>query len=244
MAIWSVCWGVGRRGSYTWQCEKVYNLAVRGEKTVKIEERSLAQCQGWLSKCLKLITIRKGSQEMRGRVKKVYAKFTWPRKGKKHSGSKPWVAELDSYRAHLNGNIAYILICRPFRSLQRKTKKKKEKKRRQQTVGGGNKTDPISKHGLKLLAITAWQCSCHVGCLLTSWIPSTSYSSQREIKVTSRADVCVLWRGQGQSPLWGFKNRCAAKGTKRWNKSFFPPYAASVDTLNAGRVTTWFTLCV
>lgn len=31
------------RGSYTQQYEKVYNLAVRGEKSVKIEEKSLAQ---------------------------------------------------------------------------------------------------------------------------------------------------------------------------------------------------------
>lgn len=96
--------------------------------------------------------------------------------------------------------------------------------------GRGNKTDPVSKHGLNVLAITAWQCSCRVSCLLTSWIPCTSYSSQRKIKVTSRVDMYVLWRGQGQSPLWGFKNRCAAKGTKRWTKSFFPPHAASVDT--------------
>lgn len=77
----------------------------------------------------------------------------------------------------------------------------KKKKRKRQAGGGESKTDPISKHGLKLLAIRPWQCSCHVCCLLTSWIPSASYSSQRKMKVTSTADVYVLWRGQGQSPL-------------------------------------------
>lgn len=42
-----------RTGVATWQCVKVYNLAVKGGETVKTEERSQAQRQGWLSKCLK-----------------------------------------------------------------------------------------------------------------------------------------------------------------------------------------------
>lgn len=113
------------RGSYTWQREKVYNLAVRGEKSVRIEESSLAQCQGWLSKCLKLITVWKGSQEMRGRKKtRVNAKSTWPRREKKYSGSNPQTIQLDIYRVHLNGNIAYILICGSFWSLQRQEQAK------------------------------------------------------------------------------------------------------------------------
>lgn len=60
-----------KRGADPWQCEKVYNLTVKGEKSVETEERSQAQHQGWLSKCLKLITIGKGSQELWGRKKLI-----------------------------------------------------------------------------------------------------------------------------------------------------------------------------
>lgn len=84
-----------RRRADTWQCVKVYNLAVKGEKTVKIEERSQAQRQGWLSKCLKLISIWKGRQEFWGGKKREKAKPMWPRKGDKYSGGKnPQAAEL------------------------------------------------------------------------------------------------------------------------------------------------------
>lgn len=58
-----------RKRADPWQCEKVYNLAVKGEKTVETEESSQAPHQGWLSKCLKLIAIWKGSQELWGRKK-------------------------------------------------------------------------------------------------------------------------------------------------------------------------------
>lgn len=67
-----------------------YITLLSEEKSLKIEERSLAQCQGWLSKCLKLITIWKGSQEMQGgKNKEANAKPMWPREGKKYSGSNP-----------------------------------------------------------------------------------------------------------------------------------------------------------
>lgn len=78
---------------------------------------------------------------------------------------------------------------------------KKKRKRKRQAGGGGDKTNPISEHGLKLLAIRPWQCSCHVCCLLTSWIPFISYFSQRKTEVMSSDNVCALKRAGAKSSV-------------------------------------------
>lgn len=113
------------------------------------------------------------------------------------------------------------------KAILRALKKTKQNKTTGQAEGGGNKTDPASEYGLLLLAISPWWCTCHVCCLLTSQIPPTSYSSQGKTEVMSNADRLMLWRVQGQSPLSGVKNRCAAKSIERYKLNFFPPHAAS-----------------
>lgn len=89
-----------RTGVATWQCVKVYNLAVKGGETVKTEERNQAQRQGWLSKCLKANHNLERCPGVEKQEKKREIQNHGLRKGAKCSGSN--LLEVGSRRADLN----------------------------------------------------------------------------------------------------------------------------------------------